>query len=196
MKGLYLLLPVLSLAACSESDRVEIKASRPRHSSEKEPRLNVPYEDAFPAPEQFRWTKPPGWKEVPGTQFRNANFSFGPHGEGECYVSSGAGGGTIENLNRWRAQMGQPELTAAQVAELPVKKLFGAPGRFLDISGTFTGAGGMTPQPDYRLLGVVYSEGDTTVTVKMTGPTDLVEAEKENFDAFCASLRLAPGYPK
>jgi hypothetical protein len=156
----------------------------------------VRYEDAFPTPEQYRWSKPSGWKELPATQFRKVNFSFGPNGEGECYLSSSSGGGVVENLNRWRAQMGQPELTAEQVTELPVKTLFGAPGRFIDISGTFTGAGGAEPKSDYRLLGVVYSEGNTTVTVKMTGPAPLVEAEKGNFDTFCASLRLAPGYPK
>lgn len=92
--------------------------------------------------------------------------------------------------------MGQPPLTDEQIAGLPVKTLFGRPGRFVDLTGTYAGAMGAAPKSDYRLLGLVVSESDTTLTVKMTGPQSLVEAETANFDAVCASLRLAPGYPK
>jgi hypothetical protein len=183
------------LPGCSEPDRVEIEESRPRHTGEKESRLDVSYEDAFPSLGEYRWALPAGWKEEPPQQFRLVNFSFGPNREGECYLSQ-VQGGMSENIGRWCGQMGQPPLTGEQIAELPVRTLFGRPGRMVDLKGTYTGAMGAAPRPDYRLVGVVVAEGGQTVTVKMTGPAALVESNLDELDTFCSSLRLAPGYPK
>ncbi len=40
----------------------------------------------------------------------------------------------------------------------------------------------------------VRAEGDVTLTVKMTGPADLIAGQTANFDAFIASLQLTPSY--
>ena len=79
---------------------------------------------------------------------------------------------------------------------LPRKDIFSRPAAFVDLTGTYTGAGGATPKENTRLLGLVRAEGDVTLTVKMTGPADLVAAESAHFDAFIASLRLTPAYPQ
>lgn len=180
-------------AACRPADRAEITLSRPRHTTEKEPRLDVPLADSLPAAEAYRWALPPGWMEKPATQFRQANFAFGPSGEGECYLSL-TQGSEAENINRWRQQMGQPALTESELAALPRKNIFSRPAAFLDLSGTYTGAGGAAPVANTRLLGIVRAEGDVTLTVKMTGPADLIAGQTANFDAFIASLQLTPSY--
>lgn len=177
--------------SCRPADRVEITRSRPRHSTEPAPRLDVALADSLPSFQQYRWARPAGWTEKPATQFRQANFAFGPNLEGECYLSLSQGS-EVENLNRWRQQMAQPALTEDEVAALPRKEIFGRPAAFIDLTGTYTGAGGASPTDATRLLGLVRAEGDVTITVKMTGPAAVVAEHAANFDAFVASLRLTP----
>jgi len=180
-------------AACRPADRVEITRSRPRHTTEKAPRLDVPLAASLPAAEAYRWALPPGWLEKPATQFRQANFAFGPSGEGECYLSL-TQGSEAENINRWRQQMDQPALNETELAALPRKNIFSRPAAFIDLTGTYSGAGGAAPVADTRLLGLVRAEGDVTITVKMTGPADVIASQSANFDAFVASLQLTPSY--
>lgn len=180
-------------ASCRPASRVEITQSRPRFTTEAAPRLDVPLADSLPSPEAYRWAKPEGWVEKPATQFRQVNFAFGPAGEGECYLSL-TQGTELENINRWRQQMAQPPLTEDELAALPRKQIFSRPAAFLDLTGTYSGAGGAAPVADTRLLGLVRAEGDVTITVKMTGPAALIASHTANFDAFVASLRLTPSY--
>lgn len=181
------------ISSCRPADRVEITESRPRHTTENEPRLDVPLSGSLPSAEAYRWVLPPGWSEKPATQFRQANFVFGPSGEGECYVSLSQGS-ELENINRWRQQMAQAALTEEEVAALPRKSIFGRSATFIDLTGTYTGAGGAAPLADTRLLGLVRAEGDVTITVKMTGPAALIAGQPANFDAFVASLQITPSY--
>jgi hypothetical protein len=169
---------------------MEITESRPRHTSEKPPRLDVTLADSLPAAEAYRWQLPPGWVERPATQFRQVNFAFGPAGEGECYLSL-TQGSELENINRWRKQIAQPELTASEVEALPRKNIFARPAAFLDLTGPYSGMGS-TPVADTRLVGIVRSEGDVTITVKMTGPASLIASHLTGFDTFIASLQLTP----
>ncbi len=190
---LLALLVTATAVSCRPADRVEITLSRPRHSVEKAPRLDVPLIDSLPATQKYRWTLPPGWIEIPATQFRLINFAFGPAGEGECYVSESRGS-ELENVNRWRQQMAQPPLGQDELAALPRKTILGHPAAFVDLTGAYTGAGGAAPAPNTRMLGVILADVDTTFTVKLTGPADLVAAHATHFDTFVASLRLTPAY--
>ncbi len=188
------LLLALSLvaASCHKADRVEITETRPRHSTEgaEKDKIDVPLDSSLPSADGYRWKLPAGWKEGAASQFRQLNFSFGPNGEGECYLSR-VQGSEADNIRRWCKQMAQPELTDEQVSALPLKPFFGTQGIFVDLKGTFSGAGGAAPKPDYRMLGLIREGNDLTVTVKMTGPAALVAENAEKFDAFCASLRLS-----
>jgi hypothetical protein len=191
--GCLLAAATCALISCQRPERVEITQSRPRHSMEPAPRLDVSLADSLPSPQQYRWSLPPGWTEKPATAFREANFAFGPGGEGECYLSR-TQGSELENINRWRQQMGETPITEADLAGLPRKTIFGVPAVFLDLTGTYSGAGGAAPEAGTRMLGLVRAERDLTLTVKMTGPADLVGEHTANFDSFVASLRLTPSY--
>jgi hypothetical protein len=92
--------------------------------------------------------------------------------------------------------MALPPITEEDVAALPRKDLFGRPAAFVDLTGTYTGAGDAAPRENWRLAGVVRAQADVTLTVKMTGPADLVGRELANLDAFLASLRLTVDYPR
>jgi hypothetical protein len=190
-----LLLTAALLASCGDGDRVEISESRPRHAGERPPALDVPIADSLPAPDGYRWKLPQGWTEQPPNQFRRTNFSFGPNAEGECYLSLVQGSET-DNINRWRNQMSLPPLSEEEVAALPRKDLFERPAAFIDLTGTYTGMSDSSPRENWRLAGVIRAQADVTLTVKMTGPADLVGRELANFDAFLASLRLTVDYPR
>ncbi len=178
-------------AACGGADREEIADSRPRHTSEPHARLDVAYANSFPAAESYRWTLPPGWKEAARTQFRQANFVFGPQGEGECYLSIIDGGDELGNLNRWLRQIGKEDLTQEEANALPQLDIFERPAKVIDATGAYTGMGEAAKE-NWRLRGLLRAEGNVTLTVKMTGPADLIAKEAANFDAFVASLYLTP----
>ena len=141
---------------------------------------------------QLTWDTPEGWTEVPATSMRDINFTVGSDGIGECYVSRlpSTGGGLVENVNRWRRQMGQEPMSEEEVNAMPTRVVFSRPATYVAVDGSFTGMGGKATIDEARLLGVILNTGNGAVFVKMTGPSDLVTANEDEFDAFCASLRL------
>lgn len=144
-----------------------------------------------PKPEpQFEWAAPDAWKPKAGSSMRLANFSIGDSDEAECYVTllHGTGGGVEANVNRWRSQMGQPPLTAEEIAALPKVDVLGKASPFVEISGSYTDMAGA--EHGNALLYALIAELDgETLFVKMTGPENLMRAEKDHFMAFCQSLK-------
>lgn len=194
----------VSLGACSPDDRgpVEITVSRAWTETDEAVRLDLTTAQRFMIEEErspsaapanpFRWTTPEGWQEQPSTRMRAVNLTFGPEGEGECYLTAlpGGGGGLAANVNRWRRQMGLDELEEEAIAALPTQSLLGAPATFVDFEGTFTPMGADEPLPGYRLLGLIQEHSGFMFFVKMTGPAELVAENESAFEAFCASLGI------
>ena len=174
----------------------ESDIERFRYSNEPEPRTQ-PESTPAGAP-KLVWDTPEGWTEAPATQMRDVNLRFGENGEGECYLTrlSGGGGGLVANVNRWRGQMNLPDASAEEIAALPKKPLFTQDATFISIGGDFGGMGGGTAKKDYKLLGLIYATPSAAITVKMTGPKALVEANAAKFDAFTASLDVNFGTEK
>jgi hypothetical protein len=139
------------------------------------------------------WTAPAGWEEHEGhsSGMRLIDFHFGENHEGECYVSimPGAAGGLEANLNRWRAQMGQPPYTADEISALPKKPFFNREGVFVAYDGEYKNVGETEARKDYRLVGLVHAAPQATIFVKMTGPKALVEQNTAAFDQFCLSIQ-------
>lgn len=138
----------------------------------------------------FTYEVPDDWEKAPATAMRDLNFTFGEQGEGECYVTRlpGSGGGLVPNVNRWRQQMGAEPLSEEEVVTLPSKPLFGQPATYVSVAGEFAGMGTQEKQSNYRLLGLILSTPAGAVTVKMTGPRDLVDANEEAFIRFTETL--------
>jgi hypothetical protein len=141
----------------------------------------------------FTWTTPEGWRPAPDRPMRVVTFTAGPNEEAECYVTilSAGGGGTTANINRWRAQMGQPPLEEAAVSALPVLEVLGKSSPWVEVRGAFTSASGAATD-DALLLGLVCPADAFSVFVKMTGPATVVEAQRDAFLAFCTSLIWSP----
>jgi len=109
----------------------------------------------------------------------------------ECYLSllPGAAGGIPANVNRWRKQMGLPPVAPADVQKLEKQVLFSESATFVDLSGSFSGMGGGEARTGYRMLGLLVTNGQQTLTLKMIGPDKTVAAERDNFLALARSFR-------
>jgi hypothetical protein len=140
-------------------------------------------------PDAFTWLTPDGWTRSADRPMRVVTYTMGESGKSECYVTtlSGAAGGVTANINRWQNQMGQQPLSQSEIEALPDVEVLGKPCKLVQIGGDFTGMDGQTTQ-NASLLGIVCELPNQTLFVKMTGPANEVNANKEAFIAFCESL--------
>lgn len=193
----------LALTCCGPGDRVEITDESTYSEHRQPPALDVPSTGRFGGVQpaamastggpgassgfHFHWEKPAGWQELAPTEFRTANFSFGPNGVGECYLSL-SGGSLFDNANRWRGQMGLDSYSQEDFDALERFPILGEQAAILRLQGSYTGMGS-NPRPGYHLLGMMLRLGDTGVFVKMVGPTELIQSEVNNFVVFISSLQ-------
>lgn len=151
---------------------------------------------SVPQENPLTWQTPDGWTAAPADAspggMRLIDLRFGPNGEGECYLSAmpGKAGGLEANINRWRAQMGQPAYTTDELGKLPKKAFLNREGAFVKFDGDFKGVGAAEARKDFRLLGIVQEAPEFTLFVKMTGPRALVEKNEAAFDQFCQSVTI------
>jgi hypothetical protein len=139
---------------------------------------------------ELTWETPEGWVELAPASMRQANFLAGGDPRAECYLTllPGEAGGLVANVNRWRSQMSLPPLDATEVASLPRAELFGGAAALLDLDGTWTGMGGAESAGAYHMLGLLHIGPEGSRFLKLIGPTDVVEAQRESFFALAVSF--------
>lgn len=139
----------------------------------------------------LKYVVPKGWRTAKPRQFREINLLPTDGPETECFVTvlGGTGGGLEMNVNRWRGQMGQAELSAAEIAALPTIKVLNRDSKLVEITGSYGGMGGQK-RTGYMMLVAVCVLQKNLITVKMTGPEKTVREKKSQFIAFCKSLHL------
>lgn len=131
------------------------------------------------------WTAPPGWEAQPLAPMRLGSYRVrGADGSvADISISALAGdaGGLLENLNRWREQVGLPPWSRsdmnAQLRHLDVGPLH------FDVVD-FRGPGGQA-----ILGGILFRDGQTWF-FKFTGPVALAAEQREPFVDFLRSIRL------
>lgn len=146
----------------------------------KEMAGNIPTASA----DDLIWEMPAGWREGPKKPMRAANYLVGPDPASECYVTilPGESGGLRANINRWRDQLGASDLTQEQVDALTRIPMLGGTGRLLEIDGTGDMAG-------RKMIAALSISAGRSVFVRLTGPKEQLESERENFRAFAASIQ-------
>lgn len=145
-------------------------------------------------PPLFLFDLPENWREIEPAPLRDLNFTIpgvGAAGDAECYASLLQGGGTLDNVNRWRGQMSLDPYSDDELAALPVVDVVGRRSVLVDIEGTFQSMSGEA-QDEYRLLGVYAAFPAFGFSVKMIGPRETVTAERDAFVRFVESLLLNP----
>jgi hypothetical protein len=146
-------------------------------------RFSAP-ERAAPEPasdDLIDYTLPEGWTALAATSERYVNLRPAGDPEASCTLSflPGSGGGLVDNVNRWRAQLEQPPFP-----------LFGRVATIVEAEGTFRGMGQGAPRAGFKLLGLLVCEPGGSLFLKFTGPSGLVDQERERFFALSTSLRI------
>jgi hypothetical protein len=134
--------------------------------------------------EALQWQPPAGWREGPKKSMRAVTYLVGPEPAVECYITvlPGESGGMRANINRWRDQLDASELSQAEVDALTRIPMLGSTGRLLEIDGTGASAG-------KKMLAALSVSSQRSVFVRLTGPKELLESEREHFRAFAASIQ-------
>lgn len=134
------------------------------------------------------WTVPASWRPKPGSSVRKGSYAAGPEsGPADCAVTAFPGdvGGDLANVNRWLAQLQQPPVSAAALADLITPlPVAGLDIRLVDLTG------GSANNPE-RMLGAIVPVDGSTWFFKLVGPDAVVQAEREAFLALIRSIKPA-----
>jgi len=149
---------------------------------------------------QLRWTLPDGWTSKPAGEMRLASFSAPGKNGNSVDISvvplPGMAGGDLNNVNRWRGQVGLDPISADDLPKQGQPVTVGDSQAILyDLAGT-PAAGGMAAIPagadgKGRILAVGLHREDMMWFFKATGDDDSVGLQKDNFISFLKSLQFA-----
>ena len=136
-----------------------------------------------------QWTKPEGWNEQPLSEMRLGSFKVAGANAASADVSviafPGEAGGLISNINRWRGQLQLPPLDEDQLSQVIQRTdVDNVPTYLVDFQTVEKAA-----KPS-RILGAVLQTADRAWFVKMTGPPELIESQREKFLAFVKSFHF------
>jgi hypothetical protein len=146
-----------------------------------------------PAANPAKWTAPDGWRPQPLSEMRVGSFKVDGANGASADVSvtafPGEAGGLGPNLNRWRGQLQLPPLRDDELGSaIQQIEIENVPTWLADFQ---TAAN--NPKPS-RILGAILQTSDRTWFVKMTGPPELLELQRQKFLDFVHSFHLAaPG---
>jgi hypothetical protein len=147
---------------------------------------------------------PPEWKSVPSSSsMRVAQFALPRSavdkvdGELVVYYFGGSGGSVEANIERWTAQMQQPDgRPSSVVAKQSRRTINGLATTLVDVSGTYVAE--MTPgskerhnSPNFRLRAAVIETPNGPYYIKLVGPSATVAAHEKSFERFLASIQYA-----
>jgi hypothetical protein len=139
----------------------------------------------------FRYTRPDGWEVQPPDVKRGVSRPLvlrvaegGREAELSALSLPGDGGGVLNNVVRWRRQLGLGPATEEEVRKhIRTLRVAGEEASYVDLVGSGPG----TPQ---RTLGAVLRHGDATWFFTLKGPADLVGKQQSAFEAFIQSIRF------
>lgn len=120
---------------------------------------------------------------------RTASFAVTGHNNQRAEITiiplSGDGGGDIDNLNRWRAQVGLSPVGMEELAQSAEDvEIGGQRGRLFDICGPATEGNRAR-----RLIAAIARRGEITWFFKMLGDDALVKQQKHVFIEFLRTVQ-------
>ena len=126
---------------------------------------------------------PEGWQAVPPSEMRVASFRVqgknGKTADVSVIPLPGLAGNDIDNVNRWRGQVGLAPVTEAELPKLAERvQIGGFDGQLYDVGGE-NAAGEKT-----RLLAAMLRREGAAWFFKMTGDSELVGQQKPAFASY------------
>ncbi len=149
------------------------------------------------------FSTPPGWQPThAASSMRVAQFRL-PRADGDpedaelvVYYFGGSGGSVDANIQRWVAQMQQPDGKPVTDVKRDVTHVNGLTVTLIDVSGTYvaeTAPGATTRHHNaaYRLRAGVVETPSGPYYIKLTGPAKTVAKWDRSFREFIASMRMS-----
>ncbi len=144
----------------------------------------APVEPPPPAAEpRFSSELPEGWTKQPDRAMRIATYQAG---EAEVVVSQfaafGAMGDALENVNRWRMQVGLEPAAEEDLDKLSHDiEIAGKPGRYFQI---------VAPDQPTGMLAAMSVRGDQVWFFKLTGPREAVATQRDAFGEWLDTIKI------
>lgn len=138
---------------------------------------------------KLSYKTPDGWTEVNPGSVRVASFKISKDGrqaDMSVVPLSGAAGGDLANVNRWRGQVGLEPVTAeALKASAEKVEIAGGPGELYDLNGKNPGSG-----DPMRVLGAIQNRDGIAWFFKLSGDSELVASQKPALIEFMKSVQF------
>jgi len=149
-----------------------------------------------PASEPFQSEAPDSWQPQPASGMRKAAFLV-KDGDRSAEVtvidlvaSAPSIANPLENVNRWRGEIGLEPIKQDQLADIVQKiDVDGKPSDYVELIPD--AAKPAESQADQATLAASVPVGKTIWFFKMRGDRDLVVAQRDNFKSFLESVRFA-----
>lgn len=195
----WLVLPLVLVTGCKREEEVRVyQAPKDRVTSPPTPTATAgatrASSDVNPAPRP-PWVVPEGWTDKPSTGgMRIASYAINAPDGRSVDVSviplSGPSGSILDNVNRWRDQVGLGPVTEGDLAGQRQSVKIG------EIDGELFEMVSEQPLLDnqfkIRTLAALLPLPGTTVFFKATGEDALVRENTEKFKAWLASVQTGP----
>ncbi len=187
--GWALLVLVGVLAGCGRNDvQVYQVAKEPTQTPPVAMPPGHPGTSAGAAAPALKYKAPSGWQEVAPGEMRAASFRIAGENGKLADVSvvplPGLAGGDLDNVNRWRGQVGLKGISQEELAQQaqPVQ-MDGQPAHVYEQAGENLGSGEKT-----RILAAITRRDGVAWFFKMTGDEGLVAQQKPAFVEFLQSV--------
>ncbi len=142
-----------------------------------------------PAAPRISWTTPAGWEEQPAGQMRAATFRVADAGKVVdigIVPLPGQAGKDLDNVNRWRAQVGLEAITEEEMDRVAIPvTIAGSQSRLFDQAGENAASGDKS-----RILAAILRKDGVAWFFKATGDDELVAQNRKAFIGFLESIRF------
>jgi len=151
------------------------------------------------------FTAPSDWKSVAtSSSMRVAQYTV-PRAAGDTadaelvvYYFGGSGGTVEANIERWVAQMQQPDgRPSSTVMKRQSRTVGGLKVTLVDVPGTYIaevtpGSSQRHNSPNFHLRAAVIETSNGPYFIKLTGPAKTIGASEKAFESFLASVKFTP----
>ncbi|HEV2209130.1 MAG TPA: hypothetical protein VG167_10175 [Verrucomicrobiae bacterium] len=194
-----LLTLVLGLTGCGRNDIKVYRVAKEQPATESMDQGNGAMPPGHPdiggaaARPGLKYAVPSGWEETAPGEMRVASFHVNGDGGKQADVGvfpfPGMAGGDLQNVNRWRGQVGLAPITEEEMTKAaePVQ-VAGQKAELFDLGGQNAASGDKT-----RILGAILRQGDVSWFFKMNGDDALVAQQKPAFVQFLNSISFTAG---
>lgn len=182
----------LVLSACDRNDEVQVyKIAKEKAAPKAAASHDHSHGTERGALPSLTWKVPAGWEEAAPGEMRLASFRVRGKDSEQADVGvfplPGMAGTDVDNVNRWRGQVGQPALSAEELDKgAEAVSVDGMVAKVYEQAGENPGSGEKT-----RILGAILRREGVAWFFKMTGPDELVAQQRPAFREFLESLKFS-----